>query len=276
MSNIEDYEKQKRSDYRWRLAQRIGMIVLVLAVIAGMVALYVRDQRRGEAITQLGTALNSQRQQTIDCAKTPNDPTCDVPVAPPAEDIVDEGEVGPVGPMGPPGDQGPVGPQGPAPSFTQVQNAVDLYCSTGRCDGKRPSASQVANAVALYCDDRGECRGPKGDTGDTGEPGTDGTDGLDGTDGEVGPRGPGPTAEQISTAVATYCANQPGGSCEGPPGDQGPKGETGEPGTDGLDAVPFTFTFTIPPNGVGGTQTTYTCVVTIENQNNVVCAQQAA
>lgn len=282
MTEMEQFEAQKRSDKHWKWAQRVGMLILILALIAGMITLYVRDQRRGDAIVDLGTALNSQRQQQIDCAEKPNDPTCNKPVAPPAEDIVDEGSIGEVGPMGPPGPQGPTGAagaEGPAPSFESIQNAVDIYCSTGRCDGKNPSANQVANAVALYCDDRGECRGPEGQEGKAGKDGLNGSDGQDGQNGPEGPRGPGPTPEQISQAVASYCSNQPGGSCEGP---AGPKGEPGTDGTngtngqDGLDAVPFTFTFSVPPNGVGGTPTTYTCVVTIENQNNVVCTQQAA
>lgn len=275
MSDLEEYEAQRRSDQRWKWAQRIGMVILILAIIAGMGVLYLRDQKRGQAITDLGTALNVQRQQTIDCAKNPEDPSCNEPVVPPAEDIVDEGEVGPVGPMGPPGEQGPIGPQGPSPSFAQVQNAVDLYCSTGRCDGKNPSASQVANAVAMYCDDRGECQGPKGEKGDTGEAGTDGLDGTNGVDGATGPRGPGPTPEQISAAVATYCSNQPGGSCEGPQGPQGEPGADGQDGQPGTPAVPFTFTFTVPPNGVGGTPTTYSCTVTAPD-TTATCTEQAA
>lgn len=52
----------------------------------------------------------------------------------------------------------------------------------------------------------------------------DGRDGTNGKDGEsvVGPQGPGPTDEQIASAVANYCATN---TCTGE------RGEPGEPGS---------------------------------------------
>ena len=94
-----------------------------------------------------------------------------------------------------------------------------------------------------------------------GAPGADGVDGEAGADGEDGARGPrGPRgARGVEGAAGSDgeegAAGTAGATGEqgpaGPAGPAGPKGDRGEdgagtPGEDGLDALPFTFAFTVP------------------------------
>lgn len=139
------------------------------------------------------------------------------------------GDTGETGSQGPPGDDGE---DGPPPSNSQVQRAVALFCSTGRCngaDGRNATASQVALAVRTYCNSNGECRGPAG------TPGTDGNDGASGAtgpEGQQGPQGPGPTDGQILAAVEAYCSSNNG--CRGPQGEPGTDGDDGATGETGV------------------------------------------
>ena len=101
--------------------------------------------------------------------------------------------------------EGRVGKTGPPPSDAQVQQAVNSYCASGRCDAKSPTMQQVASAVAAYCNARGQCTPPKP---------------ADGKDGENA------TAAQIASAVASFCADD---ACDG---DDGKDGENGRNGRD--------------------------------------------
>ena len=245
---VQEYLQAQEKDNRRRNIMIAGASVVVSAVIAAGVAFGVQSYYRGQAIQELGTALNNQRQQTIDCAsEEPGTPGCNTPVAPPAEDIIEAaaGPVGPIGPVGPPGTPGrdgdtgatgATGVRGPAPTAAQVQLAVDRFCSDGQCDGQAPSASQVSNAVLLYCNARGQCRGPEGQdgtNGSDGRSGTDGADGADGVDGARGETGPPPSDAQVLEAVNAYCATRAGGSCKGETGERGPAGTDGAVGPAG-------------------------------------------
>lgn len=92
--------------------------------------------------------------------------------------------------------------------------------------------------------------GRDGRDGSNGANGLDGRDGLNGIDGEDGLPG------------------QPGADGQpGTPGKDGVDGKDGAPGKDGVDgkdgqsAYPFSFTFTVPGNGVGN-DVTYTVACT--------------
>lgn len=158
--------------------------------------------------------------------------------------------------------RGDRGPQGPGPTQTQVVLAVAEYCGDGRCDGQNPTATQVANAVALFCSNRNDCRGPQGAAGEDGQ---------------------NASPEMVAAAVADFCAARDG--CRGPQGEQGPPGPAGadepddpdpddpeiqdeeiqDPEVDDPDpASPFSFTFTVPGNGLGQSDSTYT--VTCANE----------
>lgn len=238
--DINEIEREQARAKKNAVVMRWGILLILIAIIAALVALSIRDHYRGKAIEDLGSALNQQRQQVADCAKPkaerPIGLDCKNPVVPNAQEIIKDIErqgpvdVTKVGPPGPPGPIGATGPAGPPPSPAAVQAAVNLYCSTGRCDGQSPSSAEVSAAVAAYCDARGECRGPRGDAGKNGANGVDGKDGvngLNGADGAPGPQGPPPSDAQVLAAVQNYCSGQPGGSCEGPKGDIGPQGPSG-------------------------------------------------
>jgi hypothetical protein len=71
---------------------RIGVILVLLALVASNVLSWALYFQRGDAIDILSDAYEVQREQARICATNPRDPICDRPVAPPAEDLVDEGD----------------------------------------------------------------------------------------------------------------------------------------------------------------------------------------
>lgn len=116
------------------------------------------------------------------------------------------------------------GPPGPGPSNAEIALAVANYCAQHEnCTGT-PSPSQVFAAVKAYCSAGAVCRGSKGSPGPRGPRGTGapGAVGPSGASGAPGAPGPGPTDQQIASAVAAYCDAH--GGCTGP---AGPKGDTG-------------------------------------------------
>lgn len=153
---------------------------------------------------------------------------------------------------GPAGAMGLPGPAGPGPTDDQIRAAVMAYCTEqpgGSCEGSGPTAVEVHAAVVAYCAD-GRCRGKPGQAGVPGQPGIRGEPGSD------------PTDEQIRSAVLNYCLQQPGGSCEGAPGQNGTDGTDGTDGTNGTDGTdgrdgqpPAGWTWTDP----GPPERTYTC-----------------
>lgn len=115
--------------------------------------------------------------------------------------------------------------------------------------------------------------GPEGPQGPPGIDGVDGTDGRDGRNGRDGKDGdPGSDGQDGTDGTAVDGApgeTGPAGPA-GPPGPQGEQGPPGQNGTNGMDAVPFTFSFTV---NQGPFTQTYTCTITQADQN-VVCQEQ--
>jgi hypothetical protein len=108
--------------------------------------------------------------------------------------------------------------------------------------GPPPSTAVVAGVVVDYLQKNPPKAGPAGDAGATGPSGVSvvgaALDGCDvvftfsndtttrvgpvcGKDGRDGEKGPGPTAAELRAAWDSYCADQPGGTCEGPRGPAG-------------------------------------------------------
>jgi len=123
-------------------------------------------------------------------------------------------------------------------------------------------AAQVADNSSVSIGIQGP-RGPRGPQGPPGIQGPvglqglmgihglngkNGKNGLNGTDGLIGPMGP-----------------------QGVKGDKGDTGDKGAPGSDGTSAVPFTFVFTIPGNGLSP-GTTFSCTITIPD-SQVTCQE---
>lgn len=79
----------------------------------------------------------------------------------------EDGQDGSPGVPGETGAPGAVGQRGPGPTDSQVEQAVNQYCST-----------------------RNNCRGPQGETGAPGAPGEPGAPGLQGPPGDPGAQGP--------------------------------------------------------------------------------------
>lgn len=128
---------------------------------------------------------------------------------------------------------GSVGQRGPGPTDTEIADAVTLYCDRhSGCVGT-PSQAQVLAAVTAFCA-ADACRGAKGSSGSpgasgaSGDPGHAGVSGQPGQTGDQGQSGPGPTDDQIASAVAVYCSGH--NDCTGP---AGPKGDTGATGVTG-------------------------------------------
>lgn len=100
-------------------------------------------------------------------------------------------------------------------------------------------------------------QGPMGLQGIMGVNGRNGKNGLDGGPGDNGPPGP-----QGLTGA------------KGDTGDTGPAGADGKDGANGADgtpAVPFTFTFTVPGNGLSPGHT-FSCTVTTPD-SQVTCQE---
>lgn len=192
------------------------VVMTAASIVAALAFIGVSDLRGGledatARNTSLEADLNEQEAASAALAeqvkRLGGKPVVDPPVSTPSE-----------------------GQRDPGPTDAQVEAAVADYCAGNRCK-PTVSRSQVAAAVADYCAG-GACRARTGARTD-GADGTDGTDGQDGTDGKDGAPGPGPTAEQIASAVADYCAD---GRCSEP-------GKDGKDGADGKDA-------TITPSGM--------------------------
>lgn len=234
MTSLEEFKHEHEQDLRWQRAQKVGIWVLLLSIVAALIIFGIRDYYRGKAVESLGTALNNQREQVERCALLPQRAEeCQEPITPPAEDIVEN--VGPIGPVGPGGPQGPSGPGGPQGE----QGIPGMRGPEGRpgIDGKDGAAGEPG--------ERGPV-GPEGDRGPAGPEGPMGPAGPAGADGAQGPAGP-----------------------EGPAGPPGPKGDTGPQGPTGprgTDAVPFTFVFTIPADNPSEEPQTYRCTITSPNE----------
>lgn len=216
-SEVTEYLDNKESERKNKRLFRAGVIAILIAFLLAFIGYVAQSYYRGEALSRVGTALNEQRDQLLRCSDVPKNERakagCETPVAPKAQDIIDnaEGPIQPIEKIGPTGEQGQ---PGPGPSTAQVRAAINVYCSSGVCNGDRPTAAQVSNAVAAYCDERGDCAGMNG---------SDGND------------GPGPSAAQIASAVSEFCAARD--NCQGPQGATGDTGSRGEQGAQGPSGV---------------------------------------
>jgi len=133
-------------------------------------------------------------------------------------------------------------PQPLGPTNNQVQDAVDDWFLAHPVDGVDDAELRAAVAGYLTANPPEPGRPPTNGeirqavtaylTANPPEPGEDGEDGEDGAP------GPPPTVEAVAEAVASYCANQPGGSCEGPQGERGPEGPQGQQGEQGPQGPP--------------------------------------
>lgn len=179
--------KRWTSVYRWA----IGILVIILAM--AVTALYFENKETEQALGNLSVVNKEQKQSVEDiCKNRPNNPDCQrIEELPEPEDVTKSPDTSVLG-----------------PSSTDVYNAVQTYCSGGRCDADSPTQTEVYAAITEYCNNN-QCRGPRGRKGE---------------------QGPAPTSEQLLEAVNTYCEEN---DCTGPQGEQGGIGPSGPPGPTG-------------------------------------------
>lgn len=175
-------------EHRWAMAQRVGLISLLLSIVAGIGVLAVRDHYRGQAVEQLGSALNAQRDQLTYCQsllksqiKQQAD-SCDEPVSPSASKVIEGvrgpvGPIGPIGPSGPPGTPGLIGPRGiqgiPGIQGPRgIQGERGLTGKSGQ-DGKPGEPGSVGPEGPTGPQGATGATGPQGERGQTGEDGQD-------------------------------------------------------------------------------------------------------
>lgn len=198
-----------------RVPRRRVIISLAGILLAVLTAawMFIADQRQGAQIDALYAALGDEQSNVEGLGGEP--------VAPPAEDLLDDPDYT--------GPQGPQGEPGPGPSDAQVYAAVAAYLAANPVTADGPSSAEIAAAVANYLADY-----PPGPTPEqvsaavaaylTEHPpaaGADGADGTNGSDGAPGPQGPqgepgppgetgrAPTAEEIAAAVEEFMHDNP-------------------------------------------------------------------
>lgn len=162
----------------------VGIAVLVIAAI-GWFIIEVQDLRDEAAVDRDRVDVLAQALADEQSAAEARG---EVPVAPDAEDLIDDPEYTPP-------------PEPLAPTDAQVREAVRAYFADNPVeDGKNASPAQIAAAVINYLTENPP---------DPGEP------------------GPAPTADQILAAVATYlAANPPPAGEPGENGSDGEDGHT--------------------------------------------------
>lgn len=230
-----------------RRAVRIALAVLIAVVFALIGVLFWQVHENAGKLAD-ASAVSRARGQALGTANaklTQNG----IPAVQPTKAKPEPGntELGPTTPSSTPkaerGRQGETGPAGPGPSTAQVENAVTDYCAAHSGCANGPTKAQVAAAVLTYCTSKDDCQGDTGPAGQRGLPGATGATGKPGASGSPGASGePGraPTTDEISDAVAAYCAD---GACRGPKGDTGDTGPAGPAGPAGQDGA----------NGTNGT-----------------------
>lgn len=221
-----------------RLLVVLALVGVALLLLSGAIFYYAYSGARDQA--ESATSFAARVQAACDDPAERQDLPKDF--CPSADRVIEDAEQVGIPVPGPPGEPGAPGEPGRPPSQDEVLSAVALYCNQGLCDGadgQNVTAEQVTQAVARFCNARGECRGASG------------------ADSEVpGPQGPPPSPEQISAAVANFCGEA---NCDGP---------AGPAGSDGVDAVPFTFSFTVPGDTPTEPDRTYTIRCTDANRDN--------
>jgi hypothetical protein len=185
----------------------VALVVALIAIVVTWGAAEVRHQaeindRQSEIIDVLDRALTDE-QSNAEAAGID-------PVAPPADELIDDPEYTPA-----PGPPGPTGPPGPGPSEAALDAAVARHFAEHPYQGELSAAElaaafaallaenpdalseQIYAAMAAYLAEHPPPPGP---------PGADGTDGKDGTDGAQGEPGRPPTREEIRAEVEAYVA----------------------------------------------------------------------
>jgi hypothetical protein len=193
--------------------------VAIVAVLAAVAVALVGVRLQGERIDVLAQALGDE-QSAAEAAGLD-------PVAPPADDLIEDPEYTPQ-----PGPPGPAGPPGPGPSQEAIDAAVARHFAEHPYQGELSAAELAAAFAALLAENPGalndqiyaalagylaENPPPPGPPGTDGE---DGADGANGTDGAQGEPGRPPTREEIRAEVEAYIAEYGLPICppEAPPG----------------------------------------------------------
>jgi hypothetical protein len=165
----------------------VAAVVALIAIVVTWGAAEVRRQgdqldRQSETVEVLAQALSDEQSAA--------EARGEEPVAPDAEELIEDPEYAEADPLEPMG-----------PTDAQVYEAVQDYFDTHPVqDGENASPAQIAAAVINYLTENPPAPG---------EP------------------GPPPSDEQISNAVAVYLAANPPPA--GPPGEDGSDGEDAEP-----------------------------------------------
>lgn len=102
--------------------------------------------------------------------------------------------------------RGPAGPAGQSVTPEQIASAVLEYLVAHPVAAGTPSPEQIAAAVADYFVAHPELQGPMGPVGPVGP---EGPIGATGATGATGAQGPGPTSEQVASAVSDYLTTHP-------------------------------------------------------------------
>jgi hypothetical protein len=211
-------------------------LALVLYLVNGRAADHRTQDDLGRTVSALSTGMAQNQARLKELGERP--------VGPPAASI-SAGKATP-----PPTEDAPVTPGSTktttvGPTDAQVRTAVRAYFAdhpikTPQID-PQDLAPQVTRYVAKYLTEHPPAAGKPGTDGDDGAAGATGPSGAPcdpatntGCVGPSGARGPGPTDEQVATAVAVYLpgavadyltANPP------PAGPAGPSGAPCDPGT---------------------------------------------
>lgn len=193
----------KRRIGDWAVALAVALIAIVVTWGATEV------KRQGDRLDEQSEVVDVLAQALSD-EQSAAEARGDEPVAPDAEDLIDD-----------PDYEGVPGPPGPGPSDAQVYAAVSDYLRDNPVTPEGPSEAEIVAAVANYL-----VEFPPGPTPEqvsaavaayvTANPPTDGKDGADGAPGPAGAQGdPGraPTAEEIATAVQAYMQAHPLEEC---------------------------------------------------------------
>jgi hypothetical protein len=185
----------------------VAMVVALIAIVVTWGAAEVRRQgdqldRQSETVDVLAQALGDEQSAA--------EARGEDPVAPPADDLIENPEYTPA-----PGPPGPTGPPGPGPSQEAIDAAVARHFAEHPYQGELSAAELAAAFAALLAENPGAiddqvyaalasylAENPP----PPGPPGADGADGKDGTDGAQGEPGRPPTQEEIRAEVEAYVA----------------------------------------------------------------------
>lgn len=215
------------------MKRRLGDVAVALISAVLAVGLALVAHRMGEQTQRLDE--QSQQLDVLEQALGDEQSNAEAngiePVAPPAEELIDD----PQDYTPSPGPSGPPGPPGPALTGAEIQEQFAAYFEAHPYQFE-PSAEELTAAFASVLTDHpdllndqlyaamaaylAENPPPPGPAGADGQDGQDGADGTDGQDGAQGDPGRPPTAEEIRAQIEAYIAEHgfpcPPGSSLGP------------------------------------------------------------